>query len=222
MGNNADIVHASTVRSEGGGWQRPLPPGNAMSGTVGTELEQPALPAAANFNIGRFLHAILRGRYRLIITLGVITGAIAGAFAWRFARPIYHSEGLVRISYSLPEVIAETDQNKAMGFMFDPFIQSQKMLISSRRAIDLAIQDPTWKALGRQVPPNPDRYYAENLTIETKSRSEFIRIVVTDYDPVTAAAATTSIVNAYSEVYRTREDFLQRQRYGALQDLQGP
>jgi len=221
MGNNADIVHASAVRSDAGAWPQALQSGNQLSTAVGTELGQPA-PAVANFNLGKFLHGILRGRYRLVITLGIITGAIAGAAGWRFARPIYHSEGLVRISYSLPEVIAETDQNKPLGFMFDPFIQSQKMLISSRRAIDLAIQDPTWKALGRAVPPNPDRYYAENLTVETKSRSEFIRIVVTDYDPVTAAAATTAIVNAYSDVYRQREDYLQRQRYGALQDLQGP
>ena len=97
-------------------------------------------------------------------------------------RPTYHSEALLRIAYTLPAVMQETDQNRPMA-MFDTFMLSQRLLITSRSVIDQAIQDPIWKATNRQVPDKPDRYYAEHMDVDIRPRSEFILITVHDEDP---------------------------------------
>jgi len=180
--------------------------------------DQLASPAK-KFQFGRFASQTFRGRYFVLTILGLITGALTAPVGWQLSKPIYHSEGLVRIAYSLPEVIAETDQNRPLQ-MFDTFMQSQKMLITSRRAIDKASQDPIWSAMKKQVPASPDKYFADNLTVDLKGRSEFIRIVVTDYDPGTAAAAATSITNAYVDLYKEREERYSRERLGKLEDGQ--
>src|SRR6476620_7197842 len=54
----------------------------------------------------------LRGRYLLAITLSAVCAAIFGALGWFVARPTYRSESLVRIAYTMPEVLQETDRSR--------------------------------------------------------------------------------------------------------------
>jgi Mrp family chromosome partitioning ATPase/uncharacterized protein involved in exopolysaccharide biosynthesis len=164
----------------------------------------------------RSVHVALRGRYLWVIVLGFLCSAVFGAVTWRLARPIYHSEGLLRIAYTLPEVIQETDQNKPLA-QFDMFILSQRMVISSRRILDQAIMDPVWKTMNRPVPQYPDQYFAKNLRVETKPRSEYIQIAVTDYDPATASAAVNSIISAYYEYTTNLSKQTESQRISALE-----
>ncbi|MDB5357460.1 MAG: hypothetical protein JWN24_3913 [Phycisphaerales bacterium] len=172
-------------------------------------------PSAGHF--GRNLHRALRGRYPLAVTLGLITGAIVAAAVWRLYRPMYRSEGLVQIAYSLPEVFSETDQTKPVP-MFDTYMQSQRLLMTSRRVIDMAIQDPVWSATKRPVPPEPDRFFSTYLKVDVKPRSEYIEVSVTDPDPLIAADAVNSVITAYSDWYRDREKEAERNRIGALED----
>jgi Mrp family chromosome partitioning ATPase/uncharacterized protein involved in exopolysaccharide biosynthesis len=168
-------------------------------------------------DILRIVHRALRGAYPLAITLAIIF-AVAGAFAgWKIGRPEYHSEGLLRIAYTMPEVLQETDQNRPMA-MFDTYMVSQRLLITSRRVIDLAVQDPIWKATNRQIPETPDKYFSEHLDVDIKPRSEFILIKVEDEDPGTAAAAVTAVTNAYVDVFNSQEKSLERQRSGVIED----
>src|SRR4051794_37216994 len=81
----------------------------------------------------RMVHWSLRGRYHWAILLGMLTGAACGWLGWRLGRPVYHSEGLVRIAYTLPEVTTGADARTIPNF--ENFMQSQRMLICSRRII---------------------------------------------------------------------------------------
>jgi succinoglycan biosynthesis transport protein ExoP len=173
--------------------------------------------AAPAPNILKIIHGGLRGRYTIAILLGAVLGAGAACVAWRLTHLVYRSEGLVRIAYSLPEILQETDQNRPM-LMFDTFMQSQKMLMTSRRVIDQAIQDPVWKQYNKQVPEDPDDFYANNMKVEIGYRSEYIAVSVTDRDPATAAAAVTAVINAYSTFYNELQAQLERQRIGVLDD----
>jgi Mrp family chromosome partitioning ATPase/uncharacterized protein involved in exopolysaccharide biosynthesis len=173
-----------------------------------------AVPAA---HVGVLIHRALRGRYVIIAALSLMLGGLCGYAGWRVGHPSYRSEGLIRIASSLKAVITETDQNQPMA-MFDTFMQSQTLLISSRRVIDTALQDPIWRA-GHTTPPDPE-YIAERLTINIKPRSEYIQIVVTDGDPALAAAAVTSIVNAYADLYNTQDKHEEGQRLGVLEEKQ--
>lgn len=163
------------------------------------------------------IHRGLRGRYTVAILLGIVFGGAAGAAAWRLGHPIYESQGLVRIANALPVVATRNDLNDPMPMlMFDTFMQSQKLLIGSRRMVDAAIQDPVWKAMGKTVPQPPDQFFATNMKVESRSRSEVIQVSVGDKDPGTAAAAVTSIVNAYSEYYNSEEKRTERERNSVL------
>lgn len=169
-------------------------------------------------SIWRWMHSHLRGRYLSVVALGLLCGAASGFLAWRQVKPpTYASEGLVRIAYSLPQVREETDHNQPLP-MFETFMSSQKTLITSRRVIDMAAADPLWQKTGRVLPRDLDTYFADHLHVEIKAKSELIRISVHDHDPVMAAAAVTSIINAYAELYNSQNKRLERQRLGVLDD----
>jgi len=164
------------------------------------------------------VHRTLRGRYWIAILLGILVGATAAALTWkRFALPQYRSTGLLKIAYTLPEVVGSTDRNAALP-MFATYMQSQRLLITSRRVIDVAVQDPIWRDLKVQVPDVPDRYFAEHLKVDIAANSEFIQITVTDSDPNVAAAAVRSTINAYQDLYLRQDELQERQRTGILAD----
>ncbi|MDB5356571.1 MAG: hypothetical protein JWN24_3024 [Phycisphaerales bacterium] len=123
----------------------------------------------------------------------------------------------MQIAYSLPQVMHETDQNGPMP-LYGEFMQSQRMLIMSHRVVDMAVQDPVWTSTRRPVPPEPDRYFAKHVKVEVTPGSEYIAVSATDADPLIAANAVNSVVNAYSDWYREREKTGERNRIGALED----
>jgi polysaccharide biosynthesis transport protein len=161
----------------------------------------------------------LRRQWILLLVAGLLCGVLAGIVAWKLFRPVYRSVGLVRIAYTLPPVLQETDQNQPMQ-MFDQFMQSQNLLITSRRVTDMAIDDPVWKTTGRELPADPTQYFAQNLKVTITRGSEFIEISVTDPDPGTAAAAVNSVINAYVEQYNSQSKQLERERLGVLDEAQ--
>jgi Mrp family chromosome partitioning ATPase/uncharacterized protein involved in exopolysaccharide biosynthesis len=163
----------------------------------------------------RMVHRSLRGRYAVTVALMIACATAGGMAGWKLGRPVYRSEGLLRIAYSLPEVMQETDQNKPLA-QFDAFMLSQRLLITSRRVIDMAIDDPIWQSMGLAKPQRPDRYFAEHLNVETKPRSEYLLLQVSDDDPRLAAAGVKAVINAYSELYSGEESRLEQQRSGVL------
>src|SRR5665213_4613258 len=70
------------------------------SGTQETTRSRPVAPP----NYGKLVHAAFRGRYPLVIGLGLLVGGIGAALGWKLAWPTFRSEGLVRIAYTVPAV----------------------------------------------------------------------------------------------------------------------
>lgn len=196
-------------------------PGDSADGTAASPLAltgaRSGTPARAG-NPMAFVHTCLRGRYALVIVLGLLMGAGVAAVLWQWIRPTFQSEALIQIAYALPSADG-SDSGRTLP-MFNTFMASQKTLITSRRAIDSAVQDPVWKAYGRQVPDKPDLYFAQNMTVEIKPGSEFIRIVVADVEPATAAAAVNSILNAYTELFKGQEDRWGTAQRGVMEDAE--
>src|SRR4051812_23365819 len=56
----------------------------------------------------RIVHRALRGHYRIAIVTAVLIGAIGALEGWRFAGPIYRSDGMVRIASALPSLTRES------------------------------------------------------------------------------------------------------------------
>lgn len=178
-----------------------------------------ALPAPrpASTTPTRVLHWALRGRYVLAVVLGLFAGAVCGVVGYKLQRPVYRSEGLVRIAYSLPQIMGPSEQNQPLGQMFDTLLQSQRQLITSRKVIDKAATDTLWQGTSAKVPADLVQFYAEQLKVDVRPRSEFIIISVSDSDPVLAASAVTAIINAYSSVYHDQEKDVEKARQSALE-----
>jgi polysaccharide biosynthesis transport protein len=213
MSNDSPIVTGELVPS-----QRDHDYATAGALDLAPARRVPARPAQP-FDVRRIVHESLRGRYILAILLGLLTGAAFGAVAWKMSRPIYYSEGIVRIAYTLPTVLQETEQNRPLA-NFEQFMMSQRMVITSRRVLEMAARDPIWRQRGGDVPAGLTEFYAENAKVDIRPRSEFMAISVTDTDPGMAAAAVVALVNAYADYFNNQEKHVERQRLGLLEDRQ--
>ncbi|MDB5322666.1 MAG: hypothetical protein JWN40_4297 [Phycisphaerales bacterium] len=169
------------------------------------------------FDPWRAVRRSLIGRYRLAIVLGLWGALIGAPLGWYSTAPVYRSEGLVRIASVLPQIMEETDQNRPMA-MFDAYLQSQQMLLGSRGLLEMALQDEAWQSLGRKASSGDAQMFANNLKVEFKSRTDYLRVFYTDADPAAAAAAVRSLINSYEKVYQAQQGELQRQRLKVLED----
>src|SRR5580692_4753858 len=77
------------------------------------------------------LRRSLRGRMGWVITLSIIAAIVFAIAGYRYEKPIYKSEALVRIAYQLPPIISETDQNAPMA-MFESYMRTEALRMSSR------------------------------------------------------------------------------------------
>jgi polysaccharide biosynthesis transport protein len=188
----------------------------------GSELAAPAtveIPGAKSSELLLRALVAFRRAWPWLVVIGLITGGGVAFVSWKYSHAMFRSAGLVRIAYTLPPVLQVTDQNQPMQ-MFGTFMQSQQMLISSRRVTDMAMEDPVWRTTGHAVPVDPNSYFASNLEVSIKPGSEYIEISVTDPDPATAAAAVNSVINAYVELYNGQSQQLERERIGVLEESQ--
>ncbi len=171
------------------------------------------------FDFWRNAHRALRGRYRFAIGLAVVCAIAGAAIGSRFGQRIYSSTGLVRIASVRPQVLRATDQNTPMA-MFDGFIQAQRDVMISREMIQSATQEETWKRAKRSGQAPTDEQFAAALKVETRPRSDHLKITFTDKDPAIAAAAVQSIIAAYQQTYVNEQDRVEAQRVDELKSRQ--
>lgn len=185
----------------------------------------PPPPPPANALL--WVHRVLRGRYRIAVILFLIGATCGATVGWlKLGKRLYRSEGLLRVAYAKSAVENVTDQNGPMA-MYEIFMQSQLTLMTSHRIVSAALADQAWNATGRGASPRVFRDFAENLTVESKPKTEYLRVLYTDEDPSVALAAVKSIVNAYAEAYeadqsdRERIMVLVKQRDELAAELKG-
>lgn len=163
----------------------------------------------------RVVHRALRGRYVGAAVLALVGAAVGGAAGWKFTRPQYRSEGLIHIAYNRTSPFPDADPNGPIA-AFDTLMQSQQMLITSQRMVEAAMRDPAWQATGRGITAESARHFANNLVVEVKPKTEYVRVSFTDIDPVVAAAAVRSVVNTYEQMYAAEREKVDQQRLGLV------
>ena len=164
--------------------------------------EVTAAPQVASESAGaestalQVLHRTLRGRYPVVVALGLLLAGAGGLAGWRFPKPLYRSEALVRIRWQS----ADADPTP-----FDVFMQSQQTLITSRRVVDKALLTPEWHALRQPITPQVIAAFATDLAVEIKPRTEYLKITYTDPDPFLAYSAVRAVTSAYVDIYGSDE-----------------
>jgi uncharacterized protein involved in exopolysaccharide biosynthesis len=168
----------------------------------------------------RSVHRALRGRYIVVILLALLGAGLGGFAGWKSQKPLYRSEGVIRIAYVTRPAMKETDVNGPVA-MFEAFMQSQRLLLTSRRLLDLALQQPAWKATGLEASGALVEDFASNLKAEYLARTEHLRISYTGEDAGVAAAGVNAIISAYEKVYNSQELQFQQNRTHVLEQRRG-
>jgi polysaccharide biosynthesis transport protein len=173
-------------------------------------------PADSAFDYSVLLRA-LRGRVLVVSLLAIVGGTAGGILGWRWTLPIYQGEGLVRIAYSLPSIMKQTDQNGPIA-MYETFLRSQQLAMQSRRIIQLGLNDRAWQATGLGTSSRMINEFAEGLTVDHPANTENLRVTFNSPDPIVAAAGVKSIIDVFAADYDHYEAELQTQRLAALDD----
>lgn len=159
--------------------------------------------ATSNPDPYRIVIQALRGRYLLTVALALAFAIAGGWVGYRFQRPSFRSEGLIRIAFSPRPLTTEGDETRQMS-VFQEFLHTQVLALTSHSLVERAIRDPAWIAVGRDASsPNAAGAFARHLDVDHPPRTEHLRITFTDNDPVAAAAGVNASLAAYSELYGT-------------------
>ena len=157
------------------------------------------MDSSNRFGPYRRIHRLMRGRYHLLLPTLALAIVIGGIYGWRKATPVYRSEGLIEVANRLPRVMNQTDQNEPLD-MFEEFVQSQVLLISSRSVISLALADPNFNAaLGNRHDMNVEEFVT-NLVVEHPPRTQAIDITFVDPDPNVATKGVQALIAAFMTV----------------------
>jgi Mrp family chromosome partitioning ATPase/capsular polysaccharide biosynthesis protein len=191
--------------------------GNTALGAVQPVASAESFDFSNRFAPYKRVHRLLRGRYYLLIPAILVAMIAGGAYGWHKAKPIYRSEGIVQVNNQLPVVMQETDVNEPLN-MFEEFVQSQVLLMSSRGIIAAAMDNPDFKqALGARHDLDIDGFEA-NLIVEQPPRTQVIDITYTDSNPVVATKAVQSLIDAFMQRSGKAGDTDIQRRMAVLQE----
>jgi Mrp family chromosome partitioning ATPase/uncharacterized protein involved in exopolysaccharide biosynthesis len=169
------------------------------------------------FDFWMTAHRALRGRYVTAITLALCLGAVGSAIGYSMGQRLYAATGIVRIAAALPPVLKETDQNKTIP-NFDGFIQAQKDVMASRETIQAALRTQAWQSAGPGARRSSEAEFSAGLRVETKPRSDHLRITFSHEDPEVAAAGVRSIIAAYRDAFTREQDEFEGGRMSQLRE----
>ncbi len=156
------------------------------------------LNSARRFEPYKRVHRLMRGRYHLLLPSLAIALLVGGIYGWRRATPDYRAEGLIQVADKLPVVVESTDQTQIS--MFEEFVQSQVLVMSSRSVVSLAMYDPKFReALGTRHDITVETFVGK-LLVEHPPRTQAIDVTFIDSDPNVAAHAVQALIEAFLKV----------------------
>ena len=162
----------------------------------------PHVPPATGF---KKIHRLLRGRYPLVIGLGLALGITLGLIGFFSKRPMYESHCRIYVSPTIPSAHAISD-TPVPGF--NTFLQSQAAVIESRDMVELALKNPKWLAQGGgKDDASVDAFYS-NLDVEEIPNTSILQISYSDPDPVTAKIGADVMGEAYQDFYESEDPLL--------------
>ena len=160
---------------------------------------------------------LLRGRWHWAVLLAILL-ATAGGFAGYYSQgPEYSSRGLLQFNPVIVGVLpGEQDDPARIEQYFKAWLAAQIEIMFSSQVMNRASNSDTFKeAYGDSVGIGLLIY---NTDISVRESGNLVDVEVEWDDPEVAAAAANAIMNAYTEVQKTGENELRRQRLNALEE----
>ncbi|HEX4052884.1 MAG TPA: AAA family ATPase [Tepidisphaeraceae bacterium] len=171
--------------------------------------------AASKLTGLRKIHRLLRGRYPLVITLGLIFG-IAGALVGYFTqKPLFSSKGEVLID---PTIQSPGSYGGEAMSSYSLFLESQIRVIESNGVIQRALDEDEWKDAGGMRGGDPAlAHFIAGLEVENIPNTAILRITYSDPDAKLAFAGAEALMKAYREFFQDEDPMMFT---GKLQELE--
>lgn len=154
------------------------------------------------------IHRLLRGRYPLVITMGLLFGLAGGLTGYLSQQPLYTSSFQVEISPTIYSVSSAVGEEIAG---YERLLETQIAMIKGPNLVQRAMEEDEWKSAGGS-PPQSDaatmhfaqELYAENYPLDTA----MLRVSFTDPDRNIALAGAQSVLKAFTEFFEQTDPMM--------------
>ena len=162
------------------------------------------------------LHALLRGRYRWAIALGLIL-AIAGTVGGYFSQgDVYQSTSLIGISPVSQRIFSDRGDD-AFARHFDSWVQRQLAIIEGPKVLEPAMTSDTWQAVAFGAYATSPKVFSNGLSASHKRGQEVIAISYEAPTPELAQVGVNVITQAYMNELKRSEQLNDSQRLRVLE-----
>ncbi len=179
------------------------------------DMDEQAPSAGSNFNVLRWIHYLLRGRYHWALLLVLIFGSSAGYYLYQKVEPMYEARGTMRIRAYTPKLLYG---NEASGRMpnFDTFMNDQMRVLRSERVAAMAMESETWRALGRPFTPDAQAEFQSKLHVWRSD--EILGVSFRDGEQAATEVATRAVIEAYQRLFQETDPTQDRARMQILDE----
>jgi Mrp family chromosome partitioning ATPase/uncharacterized protein involved in exopolysaccharide biosynthesis len=170
--------------------------GELLSGELGESM----------LSLPQLLWSALRGRLALATVLALVLSAPLAFLGFRSAKPLYESEGSLKISPSRPEILYQTQFSQQQPYFLD-YVRTEAKRLEKGRVLEVATQDPAMRAIG--WPEGAWGAFVLEKTIEVPFPGGYdIGVKAMHPDKEIAKTIVDSILRAYMTVQE--EDLLSK------------
>jgi succinoglycan biosynthesis transport protein ExoP len=177
-----------------------------FSATPGTPLAAPGATAVLTAPPSALhkAHTLLRGRYRLAISLAAGCALAGAMLAFSVCRPAVESNGMIEIKALVP---TPNDWDKVMP-MYNAYVSSVVAKLQSERVLKAAIASPAWQ----ECRPGPSQSelagFSKALVVKYVPNTELIELTYTDNrrdSSEVAPIAIKAVISAYQNLFADQD-----------------
>jgi Mrp family chromosome partitioning ATPase/uncharacterized protein involved in exopolysaccharide biosynthesis len=152
------------------------------------------------------MHRLLRGRYPLVIILGVLCGVLGGVLGFTIPKPTFQSFGGIQINPAIPSVTSAVGELQPG---YSSFIQSEVTAIQTHEMAVRAMNQQEWKNADGASSADDEAVerFVSNLEVEQLPGTNIIKIAFSDSDPKLARAGALSMCLAYQTYFKLKDPF---------------
>jgi polysaccharide biosynthesis transport protein len=171
----------------------------AAPGAFGGPLGAPLGSVAEEPTMLRKAHRLLRGRYLLAITLGLLVGAAGGAAGFMSQKPVWRSDAFIEVEARIPVSGPAADRVTAL---FSQYLQKQLFKLKNERTIRFAMKTKEWQAV-RPGAPTDDQVAAFNEKLAVSLPPKSSGLIQVSFSETSAdakqvaPAAVKAVIAAY-------------------------
>ena len=175
------------ARNAGANW--------SLATAAGSTAQRRRKPSATFPDPLALLRAV-RHRWLLALTLGVLSGLVAGALAWRLAPPLkYTATAVIEVKWQRPILLADASNDKTE---FRIFQSNQLAMMQSALVLSAALAKPAVAELPTvRAQADPQEWLENQLLVEYQAGSELMRLSLAGERP----RDLLIVVNAIAETY---------------------